>query len=421
MIFFRLLVVFAIIKMKQNERSAFIKRIAAMFFCLVLAMAVISCADSGSSETDGQAAPAAAESEMTPKTRDDGSKFRIAYVDYDEYIQASRQVFYILKRLEETGWISEGSLPFTIDDINEKNMSTREMYNELVSADLGDYIEFADNAFSYLAYDDPDAAADNLKSRAGKDIDLVLTFGTSAGVFAKELGLPVPLVDFGATDPVASGILESSEAGRSEPLVWANVEPSVPLRQLKYYHSLKPFKKLGLIIYGDETVSGVPDIMRSSEEIGFDVVKYNIEEQPRETEEELAAYYDLVESKVKEMADEDIDAFFFTIDLVNEADKLPRFLEPFYAKNIPVYMMDDAETVKNGGLMLIMANDLENAGSFTADSIGKILCGEEPGSLPCIYTSSPSIYVNYKTAKRIGYPLTFEFLTVCDEIYGGDN
>lgn len=409
--------------MMHNDRHGYFKRIAALILCLVLTMAAVSCSVDGSAEEEEsnmESSPAVSdELDTSPGTKADGGRFRIAYVDYDEYIQASRQLYYILQRLEEKGWIREGSIPFTIKEINEKNMSTREMYDELVSADLGDYIEFADDAFSYLAYDDTDAAADNLKSRAGKDIDLVLSFGTSAGVFVKELDLPVPLVDFGATDPVASGILESSEPERSEPLVWANVEPSVPLRQLKYYHSIKPFKRLGLIIYGDETVSGVPDIMRSAEEIGFDVVKYNIEEQPRETEEELAAYYDLVESKIKEMADEDIDAFFFTIDLVNEAEKLPRFLEPFYAKNIPVYMMDDAETVKNGGLMLIMANDLENAGSFIADSIAEILSGAEPGSLPCIYTSSPSIYVNYETAKRIGYPLTFEFLTVCDEIYGG--
>lgn len=353
----------------------------------------------------------------TPHAKKGGGKYRLAYVDYDEYMPASRQFYYILAGLEELGWIEKGSLPFSIASIEANKFSTKNMYDMLVLADLGDYIEFAPDAFYYLGYDDEEETKKDLKSRAGKDIDLVITFGTSAGVLVSELDLPVPMIDFSATDPVASGIIESSTEGSGKPNVWAQVEPSVPLRQLKYYHSIQPFNKLGIIVYGDETVSGVPDIMASAEEEGFEVVKYNIKEQSRETDEELAAYYDLVEDKVEDMVKEGVDAFFVTVDLVNDYDQLPRMFEHFYKKNIPVYMMDDVETVKIGGLMLILASDLENVGRFIADAIGKILNGAEAGSLPCVYTSSPGIYMNYSVAKRIGYPVNFELLTVCDEIF----
>ena len=70
-----------------------------------------------------------------------------------------------------------------------------------------------------------------------------------------------------------------------------------------------------------------------------------------------------------------------------------------------------------GVLMLICASDIENVGRFVADAVSKILNGAEAGSLPCIYTSAPSIYLNYDVAKKINYPLTFEFLSVCDTIY----
>jgi hypothetical protein len=67
--------------------------------------------------------------------------------------------------------------------------------------------------------------------------------------------------------------------------------------------------------------------------------------------------------------------------------------------------------------MLISANDMENVGRFVADVIGKTLNGAEAGSLPCVYTSAPSIYVNYDVAMDIKYPLSFGFLAVCDQIF----
>ena len=357
--------------------------------------------------------------ETAPHGKSDGSPFRIAYVDYDEYLPASRQLYYILAGLEENGWIREGSLPFTIDSVNEGSMSTKEMYDVLLKADLGPYIEFADDAFFYLGYEDAEDIANVLTERAGKDIDLVLTFGTSAGVFVKGLDLPVPMIDFSATDPVASGIIESTDADSGNPNVWAQVEPSLPLRQLKYYYSILPFHNLGVIIYGDETISGVPDIEASSKELGFNLIKYNIEEQQRETPEELDRYYGLVEDSILKILDEGIDAFFLTVDLINDPERLKSLLDHFYERGIPVYLMDDVEAVKNGALMLISANDLVNVGRFVADAVIRVFDGAEAGKLPCVYTSAPSIYLNYDSAIRIHYPLEFSLLAACEEIFTG--
>ena len=401
--------------MKKNKRTT------ALILMLCVAMLTMlfstACSSKAEKKADEEAFANVAEFDNSPHKKKGGGKYRLGYVDYDEYMPASRQFYYILKGLEELGWIEKGSLPFTISTIEANMLSTRNMYDMLVLADLGDYIEFAEDGFYYIGYDAPEDIEAGLKAHAGKDLDLVITFGTSAGLLVKEMDLPIPMVDFSATDPVASGIIESSTEGSGNPNVWAQVEPSVPLRQLKYYHSIQPFKKLGIIVYGDETISGVPDIMESAKEEGFEVVKYNIEERPREGEEELAEYYDLVEEKVEEMVKEGVDAFFVTVDLINDYDQLPRMLKHFYDKNIPVYMMDDVETVKDGGLMLILASDMENVGRFIADAIGKILNGAAAGSLPCIYTSSPGIYLNYAVARKIGYPVNFELLTVCDDIF----
>lgn len=401
------------------KRKTLLHKILVLLLAFCLTASALGCSNAGENDTETAKTASSVEEpiDTTPHTKADGTKYRIAYVDYDEYIQASRQLYYILAGLEELGWIEKGSLPFTISSIEANMLSTKNMYDMLALADLGDYIEFPDDGFHYLAYEDNDEIAADLKKRAGKDIDMVITFGTSAGIFVKDLDLTIPMVDFSATDPVASGIIDSATEGSGNPNVWAQVEPSVPLRQIKYYYSIRPFKKAGLIVYGDETISGIPDIEKCAEELGFELVKYNIEEQSRESGKELNDYYDMVESKFKEMSEEDIDAFFMTVDLVNDTDKLPRMFEHLNKKNIPIFCLDDPETVKQGGLILILASDFVNQGRFIAEAIARILNGAEAGSLPCIYTSSPSIYFNYTTAMRIGYPIKFELLSVCDKIF----
>ena len=391
------------------------KSTLALLLCVLLMVSFLM----PSALADGQEALSAVEAEIAtaPHTRPDGGPYRAAYVDYDEYLVASRQFYYILKGLEELGWIYPGRLPFSAEDIDARGLTTEKMVEMLTKTDLGPYLAFADQAFFYLGYDDADLVADTLTTRAGKDIDLIITFGTSAGVFVSRLNLPVPMFDFSATDPVASGIIASATEGSGNPMVWAQVEPLPVFRQLKYYYSMCPFRKLGVIVYGDETISGVPDIVYAAENLGFTLCKDNIEEQPRETDEQLDAYYRLVAERISKMASQGINAFYLTVDLINDLTRLKDMLKPFYDRNIPVYLMDDVEAVRNGGLMLISANDAENVGRFIAEVIAKTLNGAEAGSLPCVYSSAPGIYLNYDVAREIDYPLDFEFLTICDRIF----
>ncbi len=386
---------------------------------LALSVLLLAALPMPAAFADGEepAVLAVPESDTAPHKRPDGGKYRVAYVDYDEYLVASRQFYYILAGLEELGWIYAGRLPFTVEEIDRRGLTSKDMVNMLSKTDLGPYLSFDNDSFFYMGYDDPVEAAETLTSRAGKDIDLVITFGTSAGVFIKSLELPIPMFDFSATDPVASGIIDSATEGSGSPNVWAQVEPSPVFRQLKYYNSINSFQKLGVIIYGDETISGVPDILEVSDALGFKLIKDNIDEQPRETEEELDAYYELVGQRIEAMASGGIDAFYLTVDLINDLARLEDLLRPFYDREIPVYLMDDVEAVRNGGLMLISANDMLNVGRFIAEAIAKTLNGADAGMLPCVYSSAPGIYLNYRVARDISYPLNFEFLSICDSIF----
>lgn len=394
------------------------KRLIA-FFLVILMSFYCACTAIDSSDT-----PKKNDDELEiakPHTKEDGKAFRIGYVDYDEYAPASIQFYYIVLALEKYGWIKKGSIPFTLEDIDKKDLSTKEMYEELSSANLGDYIEFVPNAFWYLGYTDNEVVSQELRNAASGDLDMIFTFGTSAGVFVKNLTLSIPMVDFSATDPVTSGIIASSTSGTGNKYVWAQVEPEIAGRQLKYYYSIKPFEKLGVIAHANEVMSGIPDVYECAEELGFEVEYDFIEEQQRETDEQWEAYYALVAQRISAISEKDIDAFFLPVDVIWDTSRLESLLEPLYQKHIPVYLMDGADFVENGGLMLISANDMEGIGDFVAQAVIRILDGENAAEIPCIYQSAPAIYFNYDVADRIGYPLEYDFLASCDQIYSKES
>lgn len=394
------------------------KRLIAVF--LIAAVMLCSCS-SLNFNLNSNASDTEQESETKPHTKEDGDPYTIGYVDYDNYAPASVQLFYILKGLEGYGWIKKKSIPVTLDEINSENLSTEDIYNKLITADLGKYIRFAKDAFWYLGYEDNEVVKQQIRQKAAGELDMLFTFGTSAGLFVKNLSLSIPMVDFSATDPVTSGIIDSATEGTGNRYVWAQVEPSIVRRQVSYYYYIKPFEKLGVIAYADEVMSGVPDIYRLSSEYGFDIEYDFIIEQKRETDEEWESYYNLVYEKINEMANKDIDAFFLPVDVIWDSERLSGLIEPLYQKDIPVYIMDGPEFVENGGVMLISANDMDGIGDFVANAVIRILNGENPSEIPCIYKSAPAIYFNYKVAERIGYPLTFDFLVSCDKIYSSES
>ena len=67
----------------------------------------------------------------SPDLKEGDPPKRLCVVSYDEYIPFSRQLYYILAGLEETGWIREDSLPFTADGIEKNKIYVDEMYRML--------------------------------------------------------------------------------------------------------------------------------------------------------------------------------------------------------------------------------------------------------------------------------------------------
>ena len=117
-----------------------IRRILPVLLSLILLL-LLTCPAAFAAEngaTDGADLTA-------PHTRPDGGKYRIAYIDYDEYPMASRQLYYILAGMEELGWIYPGRLPFSAEDVENRDLTTKQMVASMAQTDLGPFISFDDN------------------------------------------------------------------------------------------------------------------------------------------------------------------------------------------------------------------------------------------------------------------------------------
>ena len=232
--------------------------------------------------------------------------------------------------------------------------------------------------------------------------------GTDPGLFMKAQDLDVITIDCMATDPVASGIVDSAtDSGDAQ--MWAQIEPSPYERQLKYYHSILPFEHIAMV-YADPIIAGIPDYEKAAAELGVTMTTIEVDEETAADEEKLADVY-------SELLTQDIDALMLCAGLITSDMDSAALLEPFTDAGIPVFVQDGENYVEAGALLLVASTDNAGVGRFVAETIEQIACGTAVSEIPMEYVSSPYISLNLETAERIGFQPDFNLLLACETIY----
>jgi ABC-type uncharacterized transport system substrate-binding protein len=391
------------------------KKVTAIVIAVILLISgMAGCSSDVKTSADASGRNTQSQFLLEPPKAPEGAPFRIAVVDIDPYEPASQLFYNFVERLWKLGWISLNEMPFGETD------EIKDMVKVLASMDLGGLVEFDENLCYYMLYDDMAAIETSLKDAANSEegLGLILGMGTDPGLFVKDMNLDVPLLVPMATDPIASGIIDSVEnSGNS--YIWALVEPNPMGRQLKYYNNMIGMKKLGMVVEKDsEDIAAIGVYEQAAAEMGIKVVKKEISAQLRTENPE--AFYSLLKQDYTEMAEkEGIDAFLLTIDVIDDPAYCTDLFQPFYQAGIPVLVSDGDVFVEYGGLLCVSSYDYRGYGEFTADVAATVFNGKEAGTLPCEYLSSPHIVLNLDTAKKIGFPLEFRLLQSCDGIYSG--
>ncbi|MGI6778024.1 MAG: ABC transporter substrate-binding protein [Acetivibrionales bacterium] len=379
------------------------RRRVKFFIIFVLALVIMLLPAAAYSERDS-------DDDLSPQVIN-GRKYKIGYIESDEFVNYPPSFYYILKGLEDIRWLKGiDGVPY-----EEGQLDTKTMWDYLSTNDVSDYLEFVPDFHYSLAYIDDEQKEQLVSRLSSNEVDLVIVLGTDAGNMIADTAHSVNSMIFSVTDAVLAGISETYEYSNKEN-IWAHTDPARFERQLRVFYDIFNFKKLGIVMEDSDIARAftpVNNINDLSEEYGFEtVIKYV--DMPKDSsdidryKEELARAYD-------EISDE-IDAFYITVAEIN-AEWLKELLEPFYEKRVPVFSQLGGQEVAKGALMSINVTSFEEIGQFGAVRIAQVLKGEKPGNLVQEFVSTPRIDINLGVADRINYPVSFDLLLVADKIY----
>lgn len=208
-----------------------------------------------------------------PHVKEDGTRFTIAYVDIDPYPASGEMLYYFIEELKNAGWIDyKESLPFDPEDTDAK-----ELIHYLAGNDLGDYIQFLDDANYYIAVDGKERCRKSLQRQIddGK-IDCIFCMGTRPGeMVIKEMQVKdVPVMVYFSVDPVGAGLSES-DGYSGQDNVWCHTSSEVYASQIRLYYESCPFQNIGMVYY-DESVAAMNEYRKAGREMGFRITEKKI-------------------------------------------------------------------------------------------------------------------------------------------------
>ena len=346
-----------------------------------------------------------------PIKKPGGGKFTLAYVDIDPYNETFRMLYYVIESLKDDGWINYDALPFD----PETDSDSLALMDWLADNAESEYMAFDKTAHYYTTVSTEEEICESLRQHieVNKDIDAVLTMGTSPSLMVEEFGFDIPLLMYAVSDPIGSGLIESAEDSGNENY-WAHVDSSAYSRQMQYYFDTFAFKNIGSV-YGEEIVCALPDYRSVAKQNGFSITEYQLNRESFDNEEE---YYDRLAEIYRRMVSEDkVDAYILNTDVIPSSEKAAEMMKVFFDANIPVVAQVGSAYVKSGAaVMIVDPRDAVGTGPFVSNIIGSVFNGSKPGDLEQEYVSSPFLTLNLDVADEIEFKPSFEMLIACEKI-----
>jgi ABC-type uncharacterized transport system substrate-binding protein len=319
-----------------------------------------------------------------------------------------------VRGLMNLGWIEKAD----ISKIKSKNEDTERLWNWLVNSAESDYLEFVKDGYYSANWDDEQRQENKsgllkrLKSEG--EINLVMAMGTWAGLDLANNEHSVPTIVMSTSDPVESGIIKSQDDSGFDH-VHARVDPYRYERQLRIFHDIIKFKKLGIAyedsIYG-RSYSAIDTVEKVAADIGFDVVKCYTKSDISDTDvasESVIRCFNKLSKKV--------DAIYVTIQGGVNTESIPNLVKIANKNSIPTFSQLGSKEVQQGFLFSISRPGFKPAGLFLSATIAQVLNGAKPRQLKQVFEESPSIAINLKTAEIVGLYLYADILAAADTIY----
>ncbi|MCJ7541020.1 MAG: ABC transporter substrate-binding protein, partial [Desulfobacterales bacterium] len=227
-----------------------------------------------------------ADDDTSPITKS-GKKWRLGYYEGGPYTNYPLNLRALIKGFAKLGWMEKTTIP-TLENIALELMPNRKLkkldtnnstliWKWLSKNIKSEYVQFVDSA-CWSSNWNGDQRKKNRKEaiellKKG-DIDLIIAMGTWAGQDLANNEHSVPTVVMSTSDPVRAGIIKSPEdSGYAH--VHAMCDPSRYLRQLRLFHSIINFEKLGVVYENTiegRTYASLQDIEQVARERDFKIM-----------------------------------------------------------------------------------------------------------------------------------------------------
>jgi len=350
----------------------------------------------------------------TAPVLNNGQKWRIVFYEggphanYYHYLEAT------VRGLMKLGWLEKSDLK----DIQSRRRDTKRLWSWLAEDSESEYLEFVEDGYYSANWDDDQRRANKSRLlerlRSEEEINLVIAMGTWAGLDLANDQHSVPTIVMSTSDPVESGIIKSQDDSGYDH-VHARVDPYRYERQLRIFHDIIKFKKLGIAfedsIYG-RSYSAIDTVEKVAADIGFEVVKCYTKSDISDTNVASESVIRCFDKLSKE-----VDAIYVTIQGGVNTESIPKLVEIANVNSIPTFSQLGSKEVEQGFLFSISRPGFKPAGLFLSATIAQILNGARPRQLTQVFEETPSIAINLKTAEIVGLYLYADILAAADTIY----
>lgn len=338
-------------------------------------------------------------------------KWRVAYIEGGHYTDYQNILVATTRALADMGLIAKGDAPIDVASDN-----TRPIWEWLASNAGGKHIEFVRDAYYSANWEKEQRLANKeallKRIREQGDIDMVLAFGTWAGIDMQDEKV-IPVFSMSVTDAVQAGIaLSLDDSGQDN--LHTQVDPDRYQRQLFVFHDLFKFKTLGIAY--EDSPEGRSDISldaleKASATLGIRLVRCTtaLNVPPNQSFANL-------KQCLKSLSTTS-DAVYLTTNSGMQWNRMKELLQPLIDAGVPSFSQSGIEETKLGVLMSLSQNSFASEGQFGAYSIAQVMAGTKPRLVPQVFDSPIGLVLNLEMARRIGWTPSFDVLLAVDAIY----
>ena len=285
-------------------------------------------------------------------TTNNGKKWRIAYYEGGPYIDYQQIFTETIQGLMRLGWIEIAEIP------PQKGEETKTLWQWLSTKAKSNYLEFAKDGYYSADWVNKKRVqtVEQLLQRLNesKDIDLLIAMGTMAGQDFANNKHHTPTIILSSSDPIAAGIIKSVEDSGFEH-VHATVDPKRHERQVRVFHEIINFKKLGMIF--EDSVNGrafsaIDLVEKVAKDRGFEIVRCycldeSIDDQKLREESVIKCLNQLIGK---------VDSIYFTQQSGINDVTIPELVKISNKHHIPTFSQQGSTEVKYGFLLSLIAS-----------------------------------------------------------------